>query len=132
MLAPRPTRAGCLVLQLRQREAEIGCDVQETLINHSQRYSNIAFPPFCLSRSRSSPLRFCMPDLDILRTHLTTLGRVVLGYSGGVDSGLLAVVARQTLGSDRFLAVTGRSASYPAVQSDRALQLAERFDVPVL
>ena len=73
-----------------------------------------------------------MPDLEILRTHLTTLGRVVLGYSGGVDSALLAVVARQTLGPTRFLAVTGRSASYPAVQSDQALQLAKRFDIPVL
>lgn len=73
-----------------------------------------------------------MPDLEILRTQLTAMGRVVLGYSGGVDSGLLAVVASQTLGPARFLAVTGRSASYPAVQSDRALQLAERFDIPVL
>ena len=72
-----------------------------------------------------------MSDLDTLRTHLTTLGRVVLGYSGGVDSGLLAVVGRQTLGRDRFLAVTGRSASYPAVQADAAVALAARFDVPV-
>lgn len=73
-----------------------------------------------------------MPDLEILRTHLATLGRVVLGYSGGVDSGLLAVVARQALGAERFLAVTGRSASYPAVQADAAVQLARRFDVPIL
>jgi uncharacterized protein len=73
-----------------------------------------------------------MSDLETLRTHLNTLGRVVLGYSGGVDSGLLAVVSRQTLGIDRFLAVTGRSASYPAVQASAALELAEQFDVPVL
>lgn len=73
-----------------------------------------------------------MADLEILRTHLGTLGRVILGYSGGVDSGLLAVVARQALGADRFLAVTGRSASYPAVQADAAAELARRFDVPIL
>jgi len=73
-----------------------------------------------------------MPDLEVLRTHLATLGRVILGYSGGVDSGLLAVVARQALGTGGFLAVTGRSASYPAAQADAALGLAQRFDVPIL
>lgn len=73
-----------------------------------------------------------MPDLQTLRTHLAALGRVVLGYSGGVDSGLLAVVGRQALGAERFLAVMGRSPSYPAVQAETALAIAERFDVPVL
>jgi pyridinium-3,5-biscarboxylic acid mononucleotide sulfurtransferase len=73
-----------------------------------------------------------MPSLDTLRNHLATFGRVILGYSGGVDSGLLAVVGRQGLGSERFLAVIGRSASYPAVQADAALALARQFDVPVL
>ena len=73
-----------------------------------------------------------MPDLDILRTHLATLGRVMLGYSGGVDSGFLAVVARQALGVERFLAVIGRSASYPEVQAEAAVELARRFDVPIL
>ena len=73
-----------------------------------------------------------MSDLTTLRTHLTSLGRVVLGYSGGVDSGVLAVVGRQTLGRESFLAVIGRSASYPAVQADTALDLARRFDVPVI
>ncbi|MEO8088760.1 MAG: ATP-dependent sacrificial sulfur transferase LarE [Gemmatimonadales bacterium] len=73
-----------------------------------------------------------MAQLKTLRAHLSTLGRVLLGYSGGVDSGLLAVAARQALGRDRFLAVTGHSASYPAVQADAARELAERFDVPVL
>jgi len=73
-----------------------------------------------------------MSDLDSLRAHLSTMGRVVLGYSGGVDSGLLAVVARQTLGRERLLAVIGQSASYPEAQAQTALALASRFDVPVL
>lgn len=72
-----------------------------------------------------------MPHLESLRAHLSTLGRVVLGYSGGVDSGLLAVAARQALGRENFLAVTGRSASYPVVQADAAIELAQRFDVPI-
>lgn len=73
-----------------------------------------------------------MEQLENLRTLLARLGRVILGYSGGVDSGLLAVVAHQTLGAEQFLAVTGRSASYPAVQANAALELATRFEIPLL
>jgi uncharacterized protein len=73
-----------------------------------------------------------MSDLARLDAHLAGLGRVLLGYSGGVDSALLAVAARRALGPGRFLAVIGRSASYPAVQHDGALALAARFDIPVL
>ena len=73
-----------------------------------------------------------MTDLDLLRRHLIGYGRVLLGYSGGVDSALLAVVARQALGPERFLAVVGRSASYPEAQWQSAVQLARRHDVPLL
>jgi pyridinium-3,5-biscarboxylic acid mononucleotide sulfurtransferase len=73
-----------------------------------------------------------MADLDLLRGHLRDLGRVVLGYSGGVDSALLAVAGTQALGPDRFLAVIGRSASYPEAQRRTALELAVRFQVPLL
>src|SRR6478752_744783 len=69
-----------------------------------------------------------MSDLESLRRHLLGLGRVLLGYSGGVDSALLAVVGRQSLGPDRFLAVIGRSASYPESQWRSAVDLARRFD----
>src|SRR5215217_91362 len=73
-----------------------------------------------------------MSDLDLLRRHLLGYGRVLLGYSGGVDSALLAVVGREALGRDRFLAVVGRSASYPEAQWGHAVDLAQRYDVPVL
>jgi pyridinium-3,5-biscarboxylic acid mononucleotide sulfurtransferase len=73
-----------------------------------------------------------MPSLDTLRSHLTTLGRVVLGYSGGVDSTLLAVVGRQSLGRERLLAVIGRSASLGEAQAQAALELAGLHDIPVL
>lgn len=73
-----------------------------------------------------------MADLDLLRQHLRAYGRVLLGYSGGVDSALLAVVARAALGPDRFLAVVGRSASYPEEQWRAAVSLARRHDLPLL
>jgi uncharacterized protein len=73
-----------------------------------------------------------MSDLAGLRAYLEGLGRVLLGFSGGVDSALLAVAGTRALGAERFLAVIGLSASYPEVQRYAALDLASRFDVPLL
>lgn len=73
-----------------------------------------------------------MTHLDDLRSHLATLGRVVLGYSGGVDSAVLAVAGTEALGAEAFRAVIGRSASYPAVQYQAALEVAARHAVPLL
>jgi uncharacterized protein len=71
-------------------------------------------------------------SLGALRTLVQSFPSALLGYSGGVDSALLAVVLRQELGRDRMLAVIGRSASYPEAQWRAARDVAERFDVPVL
>lgn len=57
---------------------------------------------------------------------------VCIGYSGGVDSVYLAKAAVDVLGRDRVLAVTGRSAAYPAVQHRIALECVERFRIPHL
>ena len=73
-----------------------------------------------------------MTPLEALRRYLSRFDRVLLGYSGGVDSAFLAVVGRQALGANRFLAVIGRSASYPEVQHQAAVDLARRFDIPLL
>lgn len=59
-------------------------------------------------------------------------GSVAVGFSGGVDSSYLACVALDTLGPDNVVAVIGRSATYPAVQWERARAVADRFGVPVL
>ena len=67
-----------------------------------------------------------------LGTWLQAQGRLAVGFSGGVDSAYLAVAARMTLGSDRVLAIIGRSASYPAAQWAAARDVARSFDVGVL
>jgi uncharacterized protein len=67
-----------------------------------------------------------------LSAWLAARGQVAVGFSGGVDSAYLAVLARRTLGADGVLAIIGRSASYPAEQWATARRVAEEFDVPVL
>ena len=59
-------------------------------------------------------------------------GSALLGFSGGVDSAYLGCVAVEALGRDRFLAVIGRSASYPAAQWEGAHDIARQFEIPVL
>ena len=58
-------------------------------------------------------------------------GSVLIGFSGGVDSAYLACVALEAVGAARCLAVIGRSASYPAVQWEKARAVADRFGIPV-
>jgi len=73
-----------------------------------------------------------MPEVAALQSHLSSLGRVLLGYSGGVDSALLAVAGARGMEPGHFLAVIGRSASYPAAQYETALSIASQFSVPLL
>src|SRR5256712_3555490 len=70
--------------------------------------------------------------LATLRALVRTYPSALVGYSGGVDSALLAVVLRQELGRERMLAAVGRSASYPTAQWATARAVAQRFDVPLI
>jgi uncharacterized protein len=66
-----------------------------------------------------------------LEAWLRERGHVAIGFSGGVDSAYLAVVARRALGPEGVLAIIGRSASYPAEQWATARRVAESFAVNV-
>ena len=61
-----------------------------------------------------------------LERTLSSLGSVVIAYSGGVDSAYLACVAHRTLGS-RACAITADSPSYPERHRLLAIQIAEQF-----
>jgi uncharacterized protein len=72
-------------------------------------------------------------DLKLERLHslLTDMGGVVIGYSGGVDSTMLAAVAREILG-DRALYVLASSATYPASEVEEAMETAAKLGINVI
>ena len=69
---------------------------------------------------------------EALIAWLRARGSALLGFSGGVDSAYLACIALDALGPEHFLAVIGRSASYPEEQWREARAVADRFGIPVI
>ena len=64
-----------------------------------------------------------------LRGGLEAAGRLLVAFSGGVDSSYLAYAAHRVLG-DQALAVTAESASYPASHREMAIRVASDFHIP--
>ncbi len=56
---------------------------------------------------------------------------MLVAFSGGVDSAVVAVTARRMLGRDRVLAVLGVSPSLSNVLHERARAIAAEFDLPL-
>jgi pyridinium-3,5-biscarboxylic acid mononucleotide sulfurtransferase len=65
-----------------------------------------------------------------LRHLLRGCGSAVIGYSGGVDSVLLARVAVEVLGPERVLAVTGVSPSLARSSAEGARRVAREHGIP--
>jgi uncharacterized protein len=70
-----------------------------------------------------------LPGLAALERELTHLGPVVVAFSGGADSALLAYVARQTLGREKATCVTAVSPSLAPEELEDCRQLAVDWDL---
>lgn len=82
--------------------------------------------------SSSSGLDHCELDRKekTFRSRLTSLGSVLVAYSGGTDSAFLAWAAHEVLG-DRMLAVLADSASLPRRELRLAIEFAEHWQIPL-
>jgi uncharacterized protein len=67
---------------------------------------------------------------EVLEVELRALGRVLVAYSGGIDSAFLAWVAYQTLGKE-MLAVIADSASLARYQLNDAVEFAREQNIPI-
>jgi uncharacterized protein len=69
--------------------------------------------------------------LEKLRSILADMEKVVVAYSGGVDSAFLLKVAVDTLGKHHVKAVLAISPTYPSREYERALETAKMIGVEV-
>jgi uncharacterized protein len=69
-----------------------------------------------------------LSKLDRLKNILSEMGKVLVAFSGGVDSSFLLKVARDVLGENVF-AIIASSETYPEKEREEAIRLAKKLNV---
>ena len=67
-----------------------------------------------------------------LKELLKEIGKIVITYSGGIDSSYLLKVALDTLGSENVLAAVVNSELFPDYEFDMAIDLADEMGARVI
>lgn len=70
-----------------------------------------------------------LAKLEKLKTILKMMKKVLVAYSGGLDSSFLLKVACDTLGKDSVLAVTADSSTYPDSELKEAKSFTKRWQI---
>lgn len=68
--------------------------------------------------------------IEQLHQILDDLDRIVVAFSGGVDSTFLLKMALDRLGKDRVLAITADSETYPLREKEEAIRIAGTLNAP--
>lgn len=72
-------------------------------------------------------MKTCREKYQNLKSILEKYNKVLVAFSGGVDSALVLKVACDSLGAENVLAVTADSPSYPKEELDNAVKLGQEF-----
>ena len=98
------------------------------------RRSALVHLPFMPTPANIVPMPWAEQELhekkSLLRTHLSTLGRTLVAYSGGVDSAYLAWAMREAVGSN-MLAIIADSPSLARTLLADAIAFAKEEGIPL-
>ncbi len=64
-----------------------------------------------------------------LKASVAAMGKVLIAFSGGVDSAYLLSVAKEVLGPDNVLAVIAQSPTYPREEIEEAIRIADGLGI---
>lgn len=71
-----------------------------------------------------------MEQIQKLENYIRSLESVIVAFSGGVDSALLAFLARKNLSKEKMIAITGDSATVPSRDREFVQSFCRQYDIP--
>ena len=66
--------------------------------------------------------------LKVLKDYISQFKKIIVAYSGGVDSTFLLKIATDVLGRKNVLGITAKSETYPSSELNDAIKMAKKFN----